>query len=236
MKRFWKEVTIEPEADPVGGGWRVMLDGRPIRTQGGAAQVVPTRALADLLAGEWKGQGEEVDPSAFPMRDMADYAIDMVSADPAGAVAKLLRFAETDTLCYRADRDEPLWKRQEAVWEPVLTAFEAREGVRMERVSGIVHKPQPAATLDRLRARLLTLDPFTLAALEALTSLSASLCIGLSALGPASDAEALWHAAELEEMWQVELWGSDALAEQRRVGRKADFLRAVAFAGAMSAD
>ena len=106
----------------------------------------------------------------------------------------------------------------------------------MERVSGIVHKPQPTATLDCLRARLEVQDPFTLAALEVLTSLSASLCIGLSALGPAADAEALWHAAELEEMWQVELWGSDALAEQRRVRHKADFLRAVAFAGAMSAD
>jgi len=232
VKRFWKNVSVEP-AD---GGWRVALDGRPIRTQGGAAQVVPTHALADLLAGEWAAQGERVDPSAFPMRDMADYAIDMVAADPAGAAAKLLRFAETDTLCYRADPEEPLHKRQQAVWEPILAAFEAREGVLVARVCGIVHKPQPPDTLDRLRARLEAFDPFTLAALEVLTSLSASLCIGLSALGPAADAQALWHAAELEEMWQVELWGSDALAEQRRVGRKADFLRAIAFAAAMSAD
>jgi len=213
-----------------------MLDGRPIRTQGGAAQVLPTRALAELLAGEWTAQGEKVDPAAFPLRNMADYAIDMVAADPAGTVAKLLRFAETDTLCYRADPEEPLWKRQQAVWEPILTAFETREGVRMERVCGIVHKPQPPATLDRLRTRLEAFDPFTLAALEVLTSLGASLCIGLSALGPAADAEALWHAAELEEKWQVELWGSDALAEQHRAGRAAHFLLAVAFAGAMSAE
>ena len=42
MKRFYKKVAVE-EAE---GGWRMTLDGRPIRTQGGAAQIVPTRALA----------------------------------------------------------------------------------------------------------------------------------------------------------------------------------------------
>ena len=181
---------------------RVLLDGRPIRTQGGGApQVVPTRALAELLAEEWAAQGEEIEAGAFQCRDMADYAIDKVADAPRDTIDKLLRFAETDTLCYRADPDEPLWKRQQSVWEPIVTAFEAREGVRLERVSGIVHRQQPEATLAALRTRLDALDPFTLAALEAMTSLSTSLCVGLSALDPASDAEALWAAAELEEAW-----------------------------------
>ncbi|WP_057884120.1 ATP12 family chaperone protein [Tsuneonella troitsensis] len=227
MKRFWKDVAVED----LGSGWRVLLDGRPIRTQvGGAPQVVPTRALAELLAEEWAAQGEEIEAGAFQCRDMADYAIDKVADAPNDTVDKLLRFAETDTLCYRADPDEPLWKRQQSVWEPIVTAFEAREGVRLERVSGIVHRQQPEATLAALRTRLEALDPFTLAALEAMTSLSTSLCVGLSALDPASDAEALWAAAELEEAWQVELWGSDALAEARRQKRRADFMLAVQFA------
>ena len=226
MKRFWKEVAVEP----VVGGWRVTLDGRPIKTQGGTPQVVPTEALAELLAAEWRAQGEEIDPAAFPARDMADYAIDMVAADPAAIAANLKRYGETDTLCYRADPDQPLHQRQWAEWEPIVTAFEAREGVRMERVSGIVHKPQPAATLATLRARLEALDPFTLAALEVLTSLSASLTVGLSAIEPDADNEALWQAAELEEAWQAELWGRDWEAEQRRERRKADFKRAVEFA------
>jgi chaperone required for assembly of F1-ATPase len=116
------------------------------------------------------------------------------------------------------------------VWEPLVAAFEAREGVTLERVSGIVHRPQPAATLASLRTRLEALDPFALAALEVMTSLSASLCVGLSALDPAADAQKLWDAAELEEAWQVELWGSDDLAQQRRDKRRTDFLRAAEFA------
>lgn len=228
MKRFWSDVAVADRD----GGWRVLLDGRPIRTQGGNAQIVPSAPLAKLLANEWAAQGETVDPAGFPMRDMADYAIDMVAPDKAAIVAKLLRYAESDTLCYRADPDEPLHRRQWDVWEPIVTRFEAREGVRMERASGIVHKPQPPATLATLRARLEGLDPFTLASLEVLTSLSASLCIGLSVLEPGADADALWAAAELEETWQAELWGVEPLAQERRDRRKADFIRAEQFARA----
>lgn len=231
MKRFWKDVSV----DETDSGWRVLLDGRPIRTQaGGAPQLVPTRAAVGLLAQEWAAQGDTLDASAFPLRDMADYAIDSVAPDPDTTIETLVRYGETDTLCYRADPDEPLHKRQWEVWEPLVAAFEAREGVTLERVSGVLHRPQPEATLSELRRRLGNLDCFTLAALEVMTSLSASLCVGLSALDPAADAQALWDAAELEEAWQAELWGSDYLAQERRDKRRADFLRAHAFAAALA--
>lgn len=228
MKRFWKQVTVEP----TGRGWQIALDGRALKTQGGTQQLLPTRALADLLAQEWRAQGDEVDPAAFPLRDMADYAIDQVATDPAATAARLVAYAETDTLCYRADPDEPLHARQQEVWEPIVAAFEAREGVRLKRVSGIVHRPQPDETLAALRTRLGALDPFALAPLEVLTALSASLCIGLSALEADADPAALWAASELEEHWQAEQWGCDTEAEARHAMRTRAFRLAVDFARA----
>lgn len=226
MKRFYREVAIE-EAD---GGWRVVLDGRAIKTALGAPQIVPSRALAEALAAEWSGQGEEIDPRTFPLRDMSDYAIDVVRADRAAAIGKLLAFAETDTLCYRADPDEPLYRRQQEVWEPLVTALEAREGIRLERVSGVIPRTQPQASLDALRARLGTFDDFALAALQTMASLGASLCVALGALEEDADPEALWSAAHLEEEWQAELWGRDAEAEARRDKRREEFLAAFRFA------
>lgn len=226
MKRFWREAKAVRGED----GWQVALDGRPVKTQGGNALTVPSEALAEMLAGEWAAQGEDVDPASFRHRDIADFAIDIVAADRAAAIAALLRYAETDTLCYRADPDEPLWKRQQAVWEPLLAACEAREDVSFQRVSGVMHRPQDAATLTTLRARLEKLDDFALAALTTLASLAASLTIALAALEPEADGEALWDAANLEEDWQAELWGRDEEAEARRERRKHDFLAAMTFA------
>ena len=226
MKRFWKDVSVA-EADD---GFRVLLDGRPIRTQGGAPQVVPTRALAEALAEEWRGQGEKVDPRAFPLRDIADYAIDHVRPDRAATIGKLLAYAETDTLCYRADPDEPLYRRQRAMWDPLLAAFEERHAVRLERVHGVVHRPQPPETLARLRAELETYDDFTLAALHALAPLGASLTIALTALDPGYDIAGLFEAANCEQDWQAELWGWDAEAERARAQRLAAFEAAARFA------
>ncbi len=229
MKRFYREAEAVRGAE----GWHVTLDGRRLKTQGGRALTLPTENLARLLAGEWAAQGETIDPRGFAMRDLADFAIDVVSADPGATIDALLRFAETDTLCYRAHPDEPLWKRQQELWEPLLAGCEAREGVRLQRVSGVIHRAQDRAVLTRLRARLEEMEPLTLAALTTLASLTSSLMIGLAALQRDADGEALWAAANLEEEWQAELWGRDPEAAERRELRKAEFLAAVAFARAI---
>ena len=232
MKRFYKDVAVER----AGEGWRIALDGRPIKTQGGAPQVVPRRALAEAMAEEWRDQGDAIDPKSFPLRDLADFAIDHVAPDRTVAAARLLPFAETDTLCYRADPDEPLYRRQQELWEPLVQAVEAEHGVRIERTHGIVHRPQPPETLARLREAIVALDPFTLAACETITRLAASLTIGLLALEPDADAGALFAAANCEQDWQAELWGWEWQAEQDRARRLAAFEQAVRFARLARAD
>ena len=226
MKRFYREVTVVE----AGAGFGVQLDGRAIKTVSARPQVVPTRALAEVLAQEWAEQGDEIDVARFLFRDMADYAIDVVSPDPAAAIESLLPYAATDTLCYRAEPDEPFAARQRLMWEPLLASAETRLGVQFVRISGVMHKPQPPETLARLRDELTTLDAFALAALRNTAGLAASLVIGLAALDPQADIDALWDAANLEEDWQVELWGKDWEAAELRAKRAAAFAAAVRFA------
>ncbi len=226
MKRFYTDAAAAQTA----GGWQVMLDGRGVKSQGGRAQVVPSLALAQALAAEWAAQGDEIDPAGFIIRDLADFALDVICPARAAAVEALLRFAEGDTLCYRADAGEPLHARQTELWEPVLKAAEARYDIHFERIDGVIHRPQPAATLTRLRAVLGALDDFTLSALNTLASLSASLTVALAALEPGADPAALWTIANLEEDWQADLWGKDWEAEHKRAQRAAIFMRAAEFA------
>ncbi|NVE94779.1 ATP12 family chaperone protein [Altererythrobacter lutimaris] len=222
MKRFYEQVSVSE----VNGGWQVMLDDRGLKTVGGKAQIVPTKPLAEALAREWDEQGEDIDVKRFRLRDTADYAIEHVAAKPDEVITKLLGYVETDTLCYRADPEDALFQRQLDEWEPILENFEAREGLKLVRVSGIVHREQPQDTLAKLRAKLEMRDPFPLAGLELLASLAASLIVALEISQPESDPEMLWRAASLEEEWQAELWGRDAQAEERRAERRIAFLGA----------
>lgn len=226
MKRFYAKAT----AQAVEGGWQVMLDGRAVKTQGGRTQLVRSQRLGEALAKEWAAQGEEIDPKAFVLRDLVDHGIDNVAADPSATVERLLRYAETDTLCYRADPEDALFKRQQEVWEPLVAALEAREGIRLERVSGVVARNPTDETIEALRRRLAALPPLELAAVDLMASLAASLCIALAALQDDADADDLWDAAELEESWQAGLWGKDEEAAARRAERRAHFRQAFAFA------
>ncbi|WP_230292802.1 ATP12 family chaperone protein [Croceicoccus sp. Ery5] len=226
MKRFYREVTVQPQVN----GWQVALDGRGMKTQGGAPQIVPTRAMADALAAEWAAQGDEIDPKSLPLRDMADYAIDRVTPDPASAIAAIMPFAETDTLCYRADDGDALRERQEEAWEPLVAAAEKRLGIEFSRVAGISYTPHPPATRARLVEELEEMDPFTLAAVQNLSSLAASLIAALESLRNGQDAETLFATANLEEDWQAQQWGWEHEALARRDARARGFALACQFA------
>jgi chaperone required for assembly of F1-ATPase len=226
MKRFYKAVSVA-EAD---GGWRVLLDGRAIKTAGRREQVVPARLLAEAMAAEWASQGAKIDTARFVLRDLADYAIDVVAADRAAAIRAIAPYAETDTLCYRGEPGDALHQRQLEVWEPLLSAAERRWDVHFERVGGIIHCLQPATTLARMEAVLAAESDFALAALRTLASLAASLVIALAAVTPGADPRTLWDAANLEEDWQAKLWGQDAEAEARREKRFTSFEAAMRFA------
>lgn len=226
MKRFYKDVSIAP----TDGGFQILLDGRAIKTQSKGAQILPNAALAEAMADEWRAQGEKIDLKSFILRDLADYAIDQIAPDREPTIAKLLAFAQTDTLCYFAEPDEALFERQQKVWEPLLAGFEAKHSISLTRISGIVHSAQSTQAIARFEEILQQQSDFALAAIQTTASIAASLVIGLETVNEGSNAKALFDAAHLEEDWQIELWGADELAQQVRDNRETGFLAAAEFA------
>ncbi|AKM10813.1 ATP12 family chaperone protein [Croceicoccus naphthovorans] len=227
MKRFWTEVGVAPVD---GGGWQVHLDSRPVKTQGFRAQIVPTRALAEALAEEWRAQGEKVDPQLFVLRDMVDFAIDQVAPAPDVLIGSTLPYGDTDTLCYRAPEGDSLRTRQDEAWGPILAPIEAEISAKFALADGVIHAEQPEATRTALRARLEALDPFTLTAVHNMAAIAASLCVALTMLDDGADTDALFGAANLEEDWQAIQWGWDGDALARRDARLAGFTHAARLA------
>jgi chaperone required for assembly of F1-ATPase len=225
MKRFYKDAAVVP-ADC---GWSIALDGRPVRTPARALLSLPTQRLAEAVADEWRGQGEDVNPASMPMTGLANAAIDHVAPNPADFADGVARYAQSDLLCYRADGPEALVARQAAAWDPLLDWARTRYDVAFAVTQGIIPVPQPDETLARLGAAVAALDPFTLTGLSTLVTLSGSLVCGLAVVEGSHDLDAVWQAAEIDEAWQVEQWGEDAEAAARSARRRADFAVAGAF-------
>ncbi len=222
MKRFWTNVSVDAERV-------VRLDDRPVRTPGRVPLALPTPALAEAVAGEWRDVGEAVDPRAMPLTGLANAAIDRIGADPAPFADGLARYAESDLLCYRADSPPELVERQDAVWNPLLDWARDRYDVHFTNVTGIMHRPQPEATVERLAQAVAALDPFRLAALSPVVTITGSLVLALALLEDAADADTIWTAAHVDEDFQAEQWGEDYLAVEAREAKRREFDAAVRF-------
>jgi chaperone required for assembly of F1-ATPase len=226
MKRFWTDVTVD-------GDRVVRLDDRPVRTPGRVPLALPTDALAALVAQEWRDVGDAIDPRAMPLTGLANAAIDRIAPAPAAFAADLARYGGSDLLCYRADAPEPLVARQAAAWDPPLDWVRARYDVHVETVAGIVHRAQPPATLARLHDAVAALPPFALAPMAPVVTLTGSLILALALYEGAFAADTIWAAAHVDEDWQAEMWGEDALATEARATKRAAFDAAVAFLRAL---
>jgi len=223
VKRFWKTVEIREDD----GGWGVSLDGRPVRTPARAPLVVPTRPLADAIAEEWRTAADEIDPRAMPLTGLANAAVDHVIRNKAEFAGGLARYAEADLACYRSEWPPQLVDRQVEHWDPLLAWGRRRFDVDFSTTSGLMHIPQPPATIERLAHEVMALDACRLAGLSPLVTVGGSLLAALALLEKAIAPEAAWEAVSVDDRWQLEQWGSDADAELALETRRRDF-----FAGA----
>ena len=218
-ERFYTDVSF----GDANGGYCVLLDGRPVKTAKRATLTLPTRALADAVAGEWRSQDTHIDPLAMPLTRIAHVAIDAV-AETADAVAEdVVAFAGNDLLVYRAEGPERLVECQNAHWDPVIAWAETRYQGRFRLAQGIMPVSQDPALLARIRSALNGLAPLALAALHVSTTLTGSALLSLALMARAREPDGVWAAAHLDEDWNIEQWGEDDEARRVRLLRRRDF-------------
>jgi chaperone required for assembly of F1-ATPase len=222
MKRFYRTAAA-------GEDGQILLDGRPVRAPSGKPLAAPTARLAEAIAEEWNAQDQTIDPRAMKLTGLANAAIDRIAPDPAAFAAGLAAYGESDLLYYRVDAPAALAARQAELWDPVLAWAQQRYDAVFELASGVIHMPQPHETIERLRGAVAGRDPFGLAGLSPLVTISGSLLIALALAEGAIGLDAAWSAATLDESWQAEQWGEDSEAAATLAARRADFAAGARF-------
>lgn len=222
-RRFYKTAAVKQ----VDGGFAVGLDDRVPKTPGMKQVVVPSADIALALAVEWGAQGEFINPETMPLVRLVNSAIEAGEEAMPALRDEIVSYASNDLLLYRAETPEGLVHRQEQFWDASLVALSRHFHVAFQPTVGIVHQPQPAATLGRLGAALQDEPLLALTATNAITSITGSGLLAIAHRHGLVDAEQTWLAAHVDEDHNIELWGEVEEITSRRAKRRAEFDAAV---------
>ncbi len=207
----------------------IALDGQELLTPQKNPLWVPTRALADAIADEFrKAKPSSVirHPSSAqaPLTALAYTAIDRIEGNEEAIIDALMVYGDTDTLSYvaSASENEPLATRQQRLWKPIIDWASREFGAIWQTASGIEPATQVPEMHEAIRAYLKTQGAMRLSAACVLVSCYSSLLLALAVLkGRVSEAEA-FELSRLEEAVQNERWGVDVEAEKKNARVKAE--------------
>ena len=226
-KRFYDRATTARDGEV----HAVRLDDKPVRTPAGRLLAAPTPALAQALADEWDAQRDTIDPANMPLTRLANAIIDGVADRHEPVAAEIAKYAGSDLLFYRAQNPAGLVERQRRHWDPVLAWAAQALGARFALAEGIAHIAQPHEALAAVRAAIPD-NPWPLGALHAATTLMGSALLALALAHGKLSADEAWQAAHVDEDWNMEQWGRDTLALERRAFRFAELKAAAMVLGA----
>lgn len=216
-KRFYERAAVVED----GGSFTVTLDGKPVRTPARRPLAAPTRELAQAIADEWQAQKDVIDPAHMPLTRLANSIIDGV-ADKADEVREeIVKYLGSDLLFYRADGPEGLIERQTQAWDPIVRWAADTLGARFIMVEGVVFAAQPEDAIAAA-AREIPSDLWRLGATHSVMTLTGSALLALALAHGALSMDETWKAAHVDEDWQMEQWGRDSLAMERRSHREAE--------------
>jgi chaperone required for assembly of F1-ATPase len=216
-QRFYRRATIAAGPD----GHAVRLDDKPVRTPARRLLAAPTAELGEAIAAEWEAQRKLIDPANMPLTRLANAIIDGVAELPGPVADEIKKYLASDLLFYRAGAPQQLRERQAKHWDPIVNWARDAFGARFTIGEGVVHVRQPEAALEAA-GKAVPVDPWRLGAVHAVTTLTGSALIALAMLHGAVTPDAAWQAAQVDEDWNMEQWGRDEMALQRRAFRFAE--------------
>ena len=215
IKRFYSQVSIEPSTKTGSDHFIILLDDQPLRTPDGTLLTLPQKSIAEKIAQEWRYAGkemagEEIQPTEFPFFSTAVTITDRICPHRQILGDALLRYVDTDMICYRADNTQPdLQNHQARHWDEWLAWASTQFGTSPQITTGLMPITQPAPYKAKIAASIASLSDWHFFCLYSSTRLVSSFILGygftLGVLGRAQ----IYALGFLDELYQNQKWGRD---------------------------
>ncbi|MDA0708286.1 MAG: ATPase [Proteobacteria bacterium] len=218
MKRFYKDVTIKSHEDD----FVILLDGKFVKTPEKNLLTIPTEKMAKIIQDEWQAQEDKIKPHLMPITKLANTAIDRVDKRKSEIIKMLVEYAVSDQVCYRADNPPDLIQQQNDIWDPLIKWLYETHRINLKITTGIKFIDQENIALDKFRSVFESMESFPLTAYYNMATILGSVTIGLNLYQGQISIEQAWNAGQLDENYQISIWGVDEEAEIRRKNLKSD--------------
>lgn len=205
MKKFYKTASVRQDGDE----FIIELDSKPIKTPAGRQLIAPSKSLGQAIASEWQDQGEIIDQENMHLTALLTTAIDRSGPQRKEIEQRVLKYLDTDLLCYRTEEPEVLADRQTEQWEPWLTWFLQHYGIKLLTTTTLDALTQPEDAHKRVLNYMQALDPHDFTVMHVVTSLSGSVILSLAFMEGELEPEEIFNLAFLEERYHSELAGED---------------------------
>jgi chaperone required for assembly of F1-ATPase len=219
IKKFYKVVSVEHRH----GSHAILLDGKSAKTPAHAELALPTRALADAVADEWRGEGDTVDFDALALTRLAATAIDLGPRESERWIESIVAYLKSDLLCYRAGEPAALVRRQEETWAPYVAWAQNALASPLHIAVGIGHVAQPEEAIAQAEDRLAAMGVWSLIGTKSAVEIAGSAILGLALEARAFPPREIFAASRLDERYQQERWGVDDMAQHREERLEAEF-------------
>ena len=156
--------------------FRLLLDGKPVRTPAKKQLLLPTRALADAVAAEWEDQKVRIDPVTMPLTRLANSAIDGVTGPGDRGAGRHRQVRRQRSRLLPRGGPAGTGPSSGEAWDPVLAWAREALGASFHVVQGIMPTTQPAPAAHGVARAIDAHGPFELAALHVMTTLMGSPC------------------------------------------------------------
>ncbi len=211
MRRFYEAAHVEA----IGDGFAVALDGKPVRTPARHRLTVDRRALAEALAAEWAAQAETIERETMPLTRLVCAAIDLLPDRRDEVIDEVVRYAETDLVCYRVTQPTTLAERQSAAWQPLVAWVDRRYGAALAVTTELTPVAQSTEAVAALRRAVQVEGDVGLVGLSFATKTLGSVVMALALREGEIGPRAAWTASVVDEIYQIERWGPDQELEAR---------------------
>ena len=223
MKRFYKFVSLGDGRK----GRSILLDGKPVKTPARNLLETPHLDLANAILQEWNGQGNKIIPSEMPLTQLLSTRIDRVGSELGAMTEALMKYLDTDLICYRTALPPEMAAAQQAAWDPWLGWFEQEFGSALETTTNLKALKQPVGAHKALLEYVEGLDDDHFTVLQVVTPLCGSVVLGAAFVRGSLNPQQAFACARVEESYKAGLYdeknhGPDPAQEKKDRAEMAD--------------